>query len=311
MAWQFEVSSHDDGRRLDSLLRSKWPGLPLGAMMKYFRKGQVRLDGARADYKDRVASGQKIYVPWEAPDTVGRSERPDGSIRRLPLDILWQDEQVLVVNKPAGLLSQPDVKGEDSVVTRALAYGVDAEFLPQLVHRLDRNTSGVMVLALQGQALRDLMDCFRDRHVDKRYLALVKGVAPRHKLIDAPLLKDSEKKVVRVDPSGQKARTEIRCLATDGRYSLVEARLMSGRTHQIRVHLNHIGHALLGDAKYGDFASSSAIRALGIRRPMLHAWTLRLDGLAGHLAHLKDHTFVAPCADDMLQVMQKLGFQCP
>lgn len=304
MSYQFEVTRHDDGRRLDALLRSIYPALPLGAMMKFFRKGSVRLDGARADFRTKVAAGQMVFVPWEAPDA-----QPEVQVRHRPLDVLYRSDSVLVINKPAGLLSQPDTKGEDSVATRALGYASDPAFGAQLVHRLDRNTSGVMILALDGQALRSLMVCFKERTANKTYLALVSGQLPPSGQIDAPLLKDPDKKLVRVALNGERAVTRFRRLATDGQFSLAEVEILTGRTHQIRVHMNHIGHPILGDAKYGDFSAKPQVRRLGIRRPMLHATCLVVNSPDDCLKEISGRRFDAPLAADMASVCQKLGFE--
>lgn len=311
MSYQFQVTRHDEGRRLDSVLRSMWPGLPLGAMMKYFRKGAVRLNGKRGDCSDHVSEGMFVWVPWEEPGTVGRAETPDGKIRKLPLDIIYSDGHVMVVNKPAGLLSQPDVKGEDSVVTRALGYGTDPDFPPQLVHRLDRNTSGVMILALDGPTLRALMECFKERGTDKRYWAIVTGELPERGRIDVPLLKDPEKKLVRVSPSGERAVTEYERLTGNGQFSLTEVHLLTGRTHQIRVHMNHIGHPLLGDVKYGDFGTKGELKSMGVKRPMLHARSLMLKGLPDFLSEIDGKAFRAPAPEDLCRVMERLGFINP
>lgn len=308
MSYQFRISRHDEGRRLDAVLRGMWPGVPLDAMMKYFRKGAVRLEGKRCEPNDRVLEGQHVWVPWEEPGAVGRAETPDGALRKLPLDVVYSDRFVMVVNKPAGLLSQPDVKGEDSVVTRALGYAVDPEFPPQLVHRLDRNTSGVMALAMDGATTRALTECFKARRADKRYWAIVIGELPERGRIDVPLLKDADKKLVRVDPRGERAVTEYKRLTSSGAFSLAEVHLLTGRTHQIRVHMNHVGHPLLGDVKYGDFGSKGQLKSLGVKRPMLHARSLTLSGLPAFLSHLEGRTFRAPAPDDLRRVMEKLGF---
>lgn len=293
------------------MLRGMWPGVPLSGMMRHFRKGEVRLNGKRAESNVRVAAGQFVWVPWEAPGTVGRAELPQGGLRRLPLETLWSDEHVLVINKPAGLLSQPDTKGEDSVVTRATFLASDPEYPPQLVHRLDRNTSGAMILALDGPTTRALTEAFKARSVDKLYWAIVSGELPPHGRIDAPLLKDAEKKLVRVAPDGEPAVTEYRCLTSNGRFSVAEVHLLTGRTHQIRVHMNHIGHPLLGDAKYGDFGAKSFVKALGARRPMLHARSLTLTRLPEFLSYLEGKTFRAPAPEDLCLVMERLGFIDP
>ena len=306
MSYQFEVTPHDEGRRLDSLLRSRWPALPLGAMMKYFRKGQVRVDGKRADYKTRVCAGSQVYVPWESPEAVGRERGADGTTHLGKLDVLYQDDYVLVVDKPAGLLSQPDSPGEDSLTTRALAYA-KADYLPQLCHRLDRNTSGVVMLARDGRALREMMALFKARRVDKKYLALVCGQAPKQGRIDAPLLKDSDKKLVRVDPAGESALTTYRRIDGNGELSLLEVTLHSGRTHQIRAHLNHAGLPLVGDRKYGDFSRKKELKALGAKRPMLHALSLALGEVGEPMAHLSGKKWVAPLSGDFKKLVLDLG----
>lgn len=309
MSWQFQITRHDEGRRLDSVLKSMWPGLPLGAMMKYFRKGSVRLNGKRCDAGDRVSEGMFVWVPWEEPGAVGRNETEDKP--RRPLDVIYSDSHVLVINKPAGLLSQPDTKGEDSVATRALAYAACADFPPQLVHRLDRNTSGVMILALDGPTLRALMECFKVRGTDKRYWAIVTGELPPRGRIDVPLLKDADKKLVRVDPAGERAVTEYKRLTSNGKFSLAEVHLLTGRTHQIRVHMNHAGHPLLGDVKYGDFGTKGELKSMGVRRPMLHARSLKLTGLPDFLSDIEGVTFRAPAPEDLCRVMERQGFIDP
>ena len=305
MSYQFRISRHDEGRRLDAVLRGMWPALPLGAMMKYFRKGNVKLEGKRCEPNVHVTEGQYVWVPWEAPGEEPEVERP---ARALPLDVVYSDQYVLVINKPAGLLSQPDVKGEDSVATRAAGYAVDPQYPPQLVHRLDRNTSGIMVLACDGPTTRALTECFKSHRTDKRYWAIVTGELPPHGKIDVPLLKDPEKKLVRVSPDGEHALTEYKCLTGNGRFSLAEVRLHTGRTHQIRVHMNHIGHPLLGDVKYGDFGSKGQLKSLGVRRPMLHARSLALTGLPAYLSHIDGKAFRAKAPEDICRVMEKLGF---
>ncbi len=311
MSYQFRISRHDEGRRIDAVLRGMWPNLPSGAMMKYFRKGTVRLEGKRCDPRDHVLEGQYVWVPWEEPTAVGRAEILENSVRKLPLDVIYSDRYILVVNKPAGLLSQPDTKGQDSVVTRALSYAVDPAYPPQLIHRLDLYTSGIIILATDGPTTRALAECFKARRTDKKYWAIVNGELPASGRIDAPLLKDEGKKLVRVTPTGEASVTEYKRLTTSGRFSLAEVHLLTGHKHQIRVHMNHIGHPILGDAKYGDFNTKGALSSMGIRRPMLHARSLTLVGLPAYLSHLEGKTFRAPAPEDFCRVLERLGFIDP
>ena len=312
MSFSLRLSQDHDGRRLDRMLRSVWPELPLSAIMRAIRKGEVRLDSTRArEPGARVRGGQELWVPWEAP-----GERP-AVPRRGAVPILWRGGCALVVNKPADLLVQPDVKDGDSVVTRVwsmlgTAEGGSPGFAPAAVHRLDRNTTGVLIVALRGDALRALEDAFRERLAGKRYLAIVVGRPSRElEEIDAPLLKDSEANVVRVSPEGKSARTRCRCLASDGGLSLVELELLTGRTHQARVHLAHVGCPILGDRKYGDFEANRLWRAAA-RRPLLHALELSFpDGLSPVLRELAGRSFRAPVPKDMRAIAVDRGWTLP
>ena len=312
MSFSLRLSQDHDGRRLDRMLRSVWPELPLSAIMRAIRKGEVRLDSTRTrEPGARVRGGQELWVPWEAP-----GERP-AVPRHGTVPILWRGGCALVVNKPADLLVQPDVKDGDSVVTRVwsmlgAAEGGSPGFAPAAVHRLDRNTTGVLIVALRGDALRALEDAFRERLAGKRYLAIVVGRPSRElEEIDAPLLKDSEANVVRVSPEGKSARTRCRCLASDGGLSLVELELLTGRTHQARVHLAHVGCPILGDRKYGDFEANRLWRAAA-RRPLLHALELSFpDGLSPVLRELAGRSFRAPVPKDMRAIAVDRGWTLP
>ena len=303
MSFSLRLSQDHDGRRLDRTLRSVWPELPLSAIMRAIRKGEVRLDSTRArEPGARVRGGQELWVPWEAP-----GERP-AVPRRGTVPILWRGGCALVVNKPAD---------GDSVVTRVwsmlgAAEGGSPGFAPTAVHRLDRNTTGVLIVALRGDALRALEDAFRERLAGKRYLAIVVGRPSRElEEIDAPLLKDSEANVVRVSPEGKSARTRCRCLASDGGLSLVELELLTGRTHQARVHLAHVGCPILGDRKYGDFEANRLWRAAA-RRPLLHALELSFpDGLSPVLRELAGRSFRAPVPKDMRAIAVDRGWTLP
>ena len=321
MSCNLNLSQDHDGRRLDRTLRSLWPEVPLSAIMRALRKGEVRLNSARVrEPGTRVSAGQSLYVPWEAPGTPSE-ERP---ARRGTVPILWRGERALIVNKPADLLVQPDVKGGDSVITRvwAMMEGEAASgshspgYRPAAVHRLDRNTTGVLAVALRGDALRALEALFKERRVSKRYLAIVVGCAPdSSKLkshgdaweVDAPLLKDAEANIVRVSREGQSARTRCRRLAGGGELSLMSVELLTGRTHQARVHLAHIGCPILGDRKYGSFEANRRWKGQA-KRPMLHAFELEFPAsLPPALSELAGRTFRAPLPEDMQKIIEGMG----
>jgi 23S rRNA pseudouridine955/2504/2580 synthase len=303
MSCKVIVTQDHNGRRLDRTIRSIWPALPLSAIMRAIRRGEVRLDAVRAkDAGLRVCGGQELYVPWEEPELHGKIPRWGA------VPILWRGENVVVIDKPANLLVQPDVKGGDSVVTRIWSmFGAGGPgFSAAAAHRLDRNTTGALVVALSGEALRELERLFEKRLVTKRYLAVVVGALPEEGLIDAPLLKDELRNFVRVG-GGKTARTRYRCLATDGELSLASVELLTGRTHQARVHLAHIGCPILGDRKYGNIEVNRR-RHAEARRPLLHAYELGFPrDLTEPLLELSSKTFRAPPPEDMNGLMKLLG----
>ena len=291
MGKEFHITKDQAGRRLDRLLRSLWPQVPLGAVMKALRKGEVRLDAKKAAPDTRLAEGQFLQVPWD-------DERPErqtaaGGPQYPPLDTVYRDDYVWIVNKPAGLLTQPDEKGGDSLITRVLAElaWTRTDFRPSTVQRLDRNTSGVVLTALTGEAQRQLSELIRERRLRKVYRAVAAGEVPESGEIDLPLLKDPETNMVKVDKTGQQALSRYRRLGAGEGWSAAEVELITGRPHQVRVHLAAIGHPLLGDRKYGS--------GEGARRPLLHAYSVTFPDDLRLPQNLRGRSFAAPLPEDM------------
>ena len=291
MARELVISADNDGRRVDRVLRTLWPGVPLGAIMKAIRTGEVRLDGKRTKGEARLAEGQRLTVPWE--DGAKAAAAPARELPRAkPLETLYKDDFAWIVNKPAGLLTQPDERGGDSLITRALAElgWSRSDYRPATVQRLDRNTSGAVIIALTGRAQRTLAELVRERKIRKIYRAVVEGDAPEEGKIDLPLLKDARTNTVRPDEGGQRALTLYRRIALCGSRSVVEAELVTGRPHQARAHLAAIGHPIAGDAKYGG--------KMG-KRPLLHARLVIFPDDAALPAALRGARIEAPLPDDM------------
>jgi len=280
--------------------------------MRALRKGEVRLDAARVrEPGSRVSSGQELYVPWDFSEP--EADHAESTIRHWgSVPVLWHGNNVVVVDKPSNLLVQPDVKGGDSVVTRI--WGMFGRggmgFSPAAVHRLDRNTTGALAVALSGEALRELERLFKERLIVKRYLAVVVGELPEKGVIDAPLLKDEARNIVSVGSGkiGKTARTRyVRLRVKGGPFvgsglSLASIELVTGRTHQARVHMAHIGHPILGDRKYGDFEVNRRRHEVG--RPLLHAFELKFPALlSGALSEVSGKTFRAELPDDMAALL--------
>ena len=293
MSWTLKLTQDHDGRRLDRTIRSLWKRVTLGEIMKAIRKGEVRVNGTRVrEGGEHVHTGDELCVPWPLNDDGHRVPHTSWG----KITVIHQGHNVIILNKPANLLVQPDESGGDSVISRV--WGVLGTKTAAAVHRLDRNTTGVLAVALHGDALRALEELFKARKVRKFYTAIVCGTVPPEITIDAPLIKDAENNKVSVSDDGQSAKTICTRLASDGKFSLVRLELLTGRTHQARVHMAHIKHPILGDRKYGDFRINRENK--NVTRPFLHAYELMFpDGLHSSLAEVEGRTFRAEIPADM------------
>ncbi|MCL1875131.1 MAG: RluA family pseudouridine synthase [Synergistaceae bacterium] len=308
MSFRIKISTDHDGRRIDKVLRAIFPKVPLSAIMRALRKGEIILDSKRARVPNiRVAGGQELYVPWNLEEEVIIAEsaaaEPDKVTKYPEISYIYKDDAVCIVNKPADLLVQPDVKGEDSVITRVWAtFGRGVQgFSPAAVHRLDRNTTGVLAVAMSGGALRELEMLFKERLIRKIYLAVVAGDTPKSGDIQVPLLKDVENNFVSVSSEGKPSHTRFEKISDGGEFSVVSVELLTGRTHQARVHLAHAGIPILGDQKYGDVAANKEWKRMGVKRPLLHAWKLIFpDKISDKLlSAVAGKCFTATPPDDM------------
>lgn len=271
VSW-IEVDESGEGQRLDNFLVARLKGVPKSHVYRIVRSGEVRVNSGRVAASHRLALGDRIRVP---PIRVAEREAGDAPAPALELPVLFEDDFVLAVDKPAGLAVHGGSGIAHGAIERLRAGRPEARFL-ELAHRLDRETSGVLLIAKKRSALTALHDDLRDRAMDKRYLAVVIGrVRDEKRLVKAALRKyhtaEGERRTAVDAREGQEAQTVFRRLARNDEFSLVEAELLTGRTHQIRAHLAHIGHPILGDDKYGDFELNRALRKRGLRRMFLHA----------------------------------------
>ena len=277
------VDEESAGQRLDNFLIRHLKGVPKTHVYRIIRTGEVRINKGRASADTRVQTGDVVRVP---PVRVA-TPSPDAPVapgREFPL--LMEDDHMLAINKPAGVA----VHGGSGVsfgVIEQLRQARPAARMLELVHRLDRETSGVLLVAKKRSALTRLQDQFRDRETGKTYLALVHGQWPSNKkVIDLPLQRyllpdgvgEGERRVriaVLTDPGAQRAITLVRVSRLVGDFSLLEVTIKTGRTHQIRVHLASQGYPIVGDDKYGDFSMNKRLAAQGLKRMFLHAWRLQ------------------------------------
>lgn len=293
------VASEHARLRLDRYLAIVLPEFSRARLQTLIRGGFIHLNGKTPRTRDAVRTGDTVTLREPAVEKV------EAQPEEIPLEILFEDEDLLVLNKPAGLVVHPGAGNrEHTLVNALLAHctdlsGIGGKERPGIVHRLDKETSGCLVVAKNDGTHRDLAKQFAARTMQKIYLAIVAGV-PRNKsgVIDAAIGRHPvhRQKMSIARARGRSARTEYRVVRSIERMSLVECTLHSGRTHQIRVHLHHLGHPVLGDKLYGPKAAPSFARHL------LHAWKLGFE-------HPRIHermTFEAPLPRDMADVVGEL-----
>jgi 23S rRNA pseudouridine955/2504/2580 synthase len=268
-----EVTEAHEGQRLDNFLIRLCKGVPKSHLYKAVRGGQVRVNRGRSAVDYRLQLGDLVRIPPLRVAERGQSQAPAQTF-----DVVYQDDAILVINKPAGVAVHGGSGVSHGVIESLRAANPDWRFL-ELVHRLDRDTSGLLMLAKRRNALVRLHAMMREGRVNKHYLALVENrLANDRQHVRAPLTKwltASGERRVRVDPQGQSAHTIVEVLARLPAHTLVDAELRTGRTHQIRVHLASLGHPIVGDTKYGDDDLQNLWRGIGVKRMYLHAWQLR------------------------------------
>jgi len=297
------VDASLDGSRLDRALASLFPEHSRSFLARLIDDGRVTLAGRAASKPSlRVAAGDEVTIelPPPAPASIASQD--------LPLAVLYEDADMVVIDKPAGLVVHPAAGHSDGTLVNALLFhvhdlsGVGGELRPGIVHRLDKETSGVMVIAKNDATHRALTEAWGTDQVKKEYLAIVYGTpSPPKGTIDAPIARDPrDRKRMAVVPGGRRAVTDYEVTEPLRFLSVVHCTLKTGRTHQIRVHMKHIGHPIVGDATYSgpqwkgipDTRVRNAIGALG--RQALHAWKLTIFGRA----------FVAGVPGDMARLIE-------
>lgn len=270
-----EVDEESAGQRIDNFLFTRLKGVPKSHIYRILRTGEVRRNGGRIQAQDRLDTGDVIRVPPIRVTMSNPSQIPETFVRaRLEPRILYEDDDLLVLNKPAGMAVHGGSGLSFGVIEGLREIRSEARFL-ELVHRLDRDTSGCLLIAKKRSALRALHAQFRGDEVKKVYLALLAGVWARARWIaDAPVKKNvlqSGERMVKVAREGKPAVTEFRRRERYFDSTLVEARPVTGRTHQIRVHAQSMGHPIVGDERYGDEKVNREFRRLGLKRLFLHA----------------------------------------
>ncbi len=273
------IDEGEDGQRIDNYLMRELKGVPRSHVYRLVRGGEVRVNSGRVDQTYRLRAGDRVRIP---PVRVSdnASKRPTSPSALAELPILFEDAALIAIDKPAHLAVHGGSGVNFGVIEHLRIIRPQAKYL-ELVHRLDRDTSGVLLVAKKRSALTALHAAWREGVVEKMYLALVSGAWEQSgHVVDEPLqryLLPGGERRVRIDVDGQTARTVFKRLEVGPLATLVEADLETGRTHQLRVHLAHLGTPILGDEKYGDFALNKLLGKRGLKRIFLHASRIRLD----------------------------------
>ncbi len=299
------VAAEQAGQRIDNFLIRQLKGLPKSRVYRILRRGEVRVNGGRVRPDYRLRNGDTLRIP---PLRLGQPDEPvrppDRVLDELRRVVLYEDDQLLIVNKPSGLAVHRG-SGLGYGLIEALRVLRPGQPFLELVHRLDRDTSGCLLLAKTPGSLRAAHAALREGQTDKRYLALVKGRWERgSEVVRLALSRNnvlrSGERLVTVAEGGRPALTRFAPISIRAQASLLEAVIDTGRTHQIRVHAAALGHPLAGDEKYGDAEFNKAMKALGLKRLFLHAHSISL------LLGGREISASAPLSPDLQQLMDRI-----
>lgn len=307
VSWQ-TIDAEYAGQRIDNYLLARLKGVPKSLVYRILRKGEVRVNKKRVKPEYKLQPNDLVRIPpvrvaAEAPLPSAKLDQ----VQQLEQCILYEDDLVMVLNKPAGLAVHGGSGLQFGLIENLRALRPQAKHL-ELVHRLDRDTSGCIMIAKRRSALRALHEQLRAKTIDKQYYALVRGHWQGHmNAVQAPLKKNTLKsgeRIVRVDAEGKPSHTKFRIVEKFAQATLVEASPVTGRTHQIRVHALHAGHPIAADDKYGDKQFDELMRASGLQRLFLHAHKLQFQ-------HPQDNdrtiTVEAPLDDNLRTTLLALG----
>jgi 23S rRNA pseudouridine955/2504/2580 synthase len=297
----------DAGQRIDNFLMRALKDVPRSLVYRILRTGEVRVNGGRVKPDHRLEEGDRVRLPPVAVKPRAETQAPSKSLRDfIANSVIHEDRDLIVINKPAGVAVHGGSGLSHGVIEALRAVHPELKEL-ELVHRLDRDTSGCLLIAKRRAALRELHRTLREREMEKHYRALVVGRWPfGRKLIDLPLKtnqKQGGERMVRVHPEGQHAESTFAPLEHFGKLAtLLDVKIGTGRTHQIRVHAAHAGHPIAGDEKYGDRDRDAMLKPFGLSRMFLHAHSLSFLRPGTD----KEFTIEAPLPDDLKALLDRL-----
>ena len=319
---QIEISNNDQNKRLDKFVKKYLSKAPDSFIYKLFRKKDVKVNKKPKpiDYMTQLGDVITIYITKEQEESFIEKKNVETS-SSMDFKVIYEDDNILVVNKPTNLLvhdGDDKLKNDDTLTKQVLNYLISTNaydpskeniFIPALAHRIDRNTSGLVVFGKTSIALQELFKAFKNHDgMDKEYETLVCGKVTEKGKIEAKLIKNEKTKIVNVDETnGLKALTLYTPIKVYEDVSLLSVKILTGRTHQIRVHLKHINHPLVGDQKYGNRNSDMLAKKYHMNGYFLHAKKLCFHNLENELSYLNNKEFVAPLFDWEVKLINKLN----
>lgn len=320
---EFIIDDTSKNQRIDKFLKRVLPDAPVSFIYKMFRQKDVKVNNKKVDISYILQENDNVFIYIK--DDLLKQFKKEKLLRPVKADfeIIYEDENILVINKPKGLLVHGD-KDEKRITLQNMVlnylskkgeFDINAEqsFVPSPAHRLDRNTSGIVIFGKNLPTLQQLLQLFRERtQIEKKYTLLVRGITDKEGLIDLPLIKDSKTQLVKVGSiknGAKEAKTKYKRLKSYScGYSLVEAELLTGRTHQLRVHFAYISHPIVGDAKYGDFKINKDFEdAYKYKNQFLHASYFRFNQLSGRLSYLSNKEFVCDLSVKEKEILDSLA----
>ena len=298
-----DIDAQNAGQRIDNFLLNQLKGIPKGHIYKIIRKGEVRVNKGRIKQTYKLQSGDTVRIPPVKLAEKKPLPAPGRSLLSLiEQSIIFEDASLLAINKPSGVAVHGGSGVSYGIIEAIRALKPQEKFL-ELIHRLDKDTSGCLLIAKKRSALLGVQDLLRKRQTDKRYLALLCGQPTfRQEKVTAPLLREQQKsgeRFVRVDPQGKESTSFFTLLESFADTALVEVKIITGRTHQIRVHAKYLGHNVAGDSKYGNYACNQRLKDRGLKRLFLHSAQISFK----HPGSGEELTIKAPLSDDLQQFL--------